>query len=145
MARRRTFKWSKNAREMVRQELSRSALAGDRIRLRDLTSALAQESGNPRDACLRFTRQMGVSQKRDYRAWTEKERAYLCSLWQSHSVAFIAADLNRPRPAIYAMLRRLGLRKNNKVKQIYASLADRIPGQTDATARAKLHAPGSAF
>jgi hypothetical protein len=104
--RRRAFRWSREAREMVRMELSRDA-AGEPVSLNKLISSLVRESGHPRDACLRFARQMGISRKRKYRAWSEEEQQQLLALLNSNSVAFIAGKLNRSRWAVYAHLRRL--------------------------------------
>jgi hypothetical protein len=104
--RRRAFRWSREAREMVRMELSRDA-AGEPVSLSDLISSLVRESGHPRDACLRFARQMGITQKRKYRVWSEEEHQQLLALLNSNSVAGIAGKLNRSHWAIYAQLRRL--------------------------------------
>jgi hypothetical protein len=106
IGRRRAFRWSRDAREMVRMELSRNA-AGEPICLNNLVSSLVRESGHPRDACLRFARQMGITQKRKYRAWSEEEHQKLLALLNSNSVAGIAGKLNRSRWAVYAHLRRL--------------------------------------
>jgi hypothetical protein len=104
--RRRAFRWSRNAREMVRLELSRN-VAGEPICLSNLVSSLVRESGHPRDACLRFARQMGITQKRKYRVWSEEEQQRLLVLLNSnYSVAGIAGKLNRSHWAIYAHLRR---------------------------------------
>jgi hypothetical protein len=107
IGRRRAFRWSRAAREMVRLELSRDA-AGETICLSNLVSSLVRESGHPRDACLRFARQMGIAQKRKYRVWPEEEQQQLLALLSSNSVAGIAGKLNRSRWAVYAQLRRLG-------------------------------------
>jgi hypothetical protein len=37
-------------------------------------------NGNPRDACLRFLRQMGVKERRSYREWTKTEQQRLLDL-----------------------------------------------------------------
>jgi hypothetical protein len=105
--RRRAFRWSREAREMVRLELSRDA-AGEPICMSELISSLVRESGHPRDACLRFARQMGITQKRKYRVWSEEEQQELLALLNSKNpVAGIAGKLNRSRWAVYAHLRRL--------------------------------------
>ena len=107
IGRRRAFRWSRDAREMVRMELSRDT-AGEPVCLSNLISSLVRESGHPRDACLRFARQMGITQKRKYRVWSEEEQQQLLALLNSNSVAGIAGKLNRSRWAVYAQLRRLG-------------------------------------
>jgi hypothetical protein len=91
---------------MVRRELSRDA-AGEAICLSNLVSSLVRESGHPRDACLRFARQMGITQKRKYRVWSEEEQQQLLALLNCNSVAGIAGKLNRSQWAVYAHLRRL--------------------------------------
>jgi hypothetical protein len=107
MVRRRDFKWSGCAREIVRTAMSGNA-DGRPVRLRDLISSLVRESGHPRDACLRFARPMGISHKRDYRGWSDEDRQRLLAL-KSDSVAVIAVKLNRSPWAVYAHLRRLRL------------------------------------
>jgi len=72
---RRMFRWPKEARELVRQYKERTSRSqehheGDR---RTLVTKLAEISGNPRDACLRFLRELGINQKRAYHEWTKPE------------------------------------------------------------------------
>ena len=72
---RRTFRWPKEARELVRQYKERTSRSqeyheGNR---RTLVTELAEISGNPRDACLRFLRELGINQKRAYHEWTKPE------------------------------------------------------------------------
>jgi hypothetical protein len=73
-ATRRTFRWPRATREMVRtylntapSELSRQDDHGAQIGLRALITRIAAVSGNPRGACWRFVRQSGVTSKRSYR------------------------------------------------------------------------------
>ncbi len=58
---------------MVRANLN----AGVQQRRR-LIAELAEKSGNPRDACLRFVRQLGVTTRRHYRKWPERDRVRRC-------------------------------------------------------------------
>lgn len=106
---RRTFRWSMQAREMVRTEIARARQENKPVMLPELVTALTRESGNPRAACFRFARQMGIEQKRDYRPWSEKEQQQLLYLLESQTVRAISSRLKRSRFAIYAMLHRLGI------------------------------------
>src|SRR5262245_23027846 len=100
---RRTFRWSKEARDIVRANLT----AGVHEQRR-LIAQLAEVSGNPRDACLRFARQLGVASKRHYREWPERDRVRLLRLVEIHPIREIARLIGRTEFAIYQMLRRLG-------------------------------------
>jgi hypothetical protein len=75
-AKRRTFHWSVEARQFVtdhrqRIEKVRDYRPGDR---EQILLKLVQISGNPRAACLRFLRRLGVAEKRSYREWTTREQ-----------------------------------------------------------------------
>jgi hypothetical protein len=99
---RRTFTWSKEARELVRNYL---IAGGERHKM---IASLAQITGYPRRACLRFARQIGVSAKRPYRKWTKKEIELLQQLCESHPLRTVALKLQRSQTAIRGMLDRLG-------------------------------------
>jgi hypothetical protein len=45
--------------------------------LQGLITRIAAVSGNPRAACWRFVRQMGITSKRNYRPWTKTEQQKL--------------------------------------------------------------------
>src|ERR1700739_2049944 len=82
---RRVFRWSKEATELVReykQRTKNSQEPNDIVRRR-LVSKLAEISGNPRDACLRFLHNVGVNQRRAYREWTKPEQQRLLDLISS--------------------------------------------------------------
>jgi hypothetical protein len=66
-------------------------------------------SGNPRDACLRFLRRLGVAEKRSYREWTTREQQRLIELMNDVPVAEAARVLRRPLASVRSMLHRLGL------------------------------------
>jgi hypothetical protein len=100
---RRTFKWPKEARDLVRDHL---LTGGERHKL---ITALAEISGHPRNACLRFARELGVTAKRPYRAWSPKEIEELLRLCGDSSVRLMALKLKRPETAIWGMLHRLGI------------------------------------
>src|SRR6267154_1599698 len=108
---RRMFRWPKEARELVRQykeRTSRSQEHHDADR-RTLVTTLAEISGNPRDACLRFLRELGVNQKRAYREWTKPEQQRLLDLVAAMPVEEAAKILRRPAGSVRSMLHRLGM------------------------------------
>lgn len=74
-----------------------------------LVTRLAEISGNPRDACLRFLQESGVHQKRRYREWTKPEQQRLLDLISSMPVEEVAKVLRRPSGSVRSMLHRLGL------------------------------------
>lgn len=71
--RRRTFRWPKEARELVRVHLNaqraqpRGQNSDNEVRV--LVTKLVEVSRNPRDACWRFMRQSGIAGRRAYRQW----------------------------------------------------------------------------
>src|SRR5713226_3033824 len=85
---RRMFRWPQEARELVSayKERLRTIPRGDGAVRRLLVARLVAVSGNPRDACLRFLRQLGVAQKRSYREWTKAEQQRLLDLVASMPV-----------------------------------------------------------
>lgn len=74
-----------------------------------LVSKLAAISGNPRDACLRLLRGLGVNQKRSYREWTKPEQQRLLDLIVTLPVEEAAKILRRPPGSVRSMLHRLGM------------------------------------
>jgi len=101
---RRTFRWSKEARDLVRSNITAQG-----PQRRELITKLAEASGNPRDACLRFAQQLGLVTNRQYREWIEPERRRLLRLVELHPVREIAKLMGRTEFSIYQMLRRLGI------------------------------------
>lgn len=118
---RRTFRWSKEARDLVRSNLSAHGK-----QLRGLIANLVQLSGNPRDACLRFAHQLGLETKRACREWREQERQQLLRLIKLHPVREVAKVMRRSEFSIYRMLRRMGasqtMRKDGFTKYSLAAL-----------------------
>jgi hypothetical protein len=106
---RRVFCWPEEARQLARDYQDRmgkaqgSGEAGRRI----LVTKLVQISGNPRDACLRFLRQLGVTQRRNYREWTKAEQQRLLDLTASLPVEEAARIMRRPPGSVRSMLHRL--------------------------------------
>jgi hypothetical protein len=114
-ARRRTFRWPGAAREMVRiyvgtisSEISGQDGHNTQMALQGLITRIAAVSGNPRAACWRFVRQMGITSKRSYRPWTKAEQQKLVDLIASHSLQEVTVLLRRSRTSAQAMLHRLG-------------------------------------
>lgn len=112
---RRVFLWSKQAKELVREYQERTTRSqqhneSDRCRL---VTKLAEISGYPRDACLRFLHgflhELGVHQKRAYREWTKPEQQRLLDLISSMPVEEAAKILRRPATSVRSMLHRLGV------------------------------------
>jgi|SRR5579862_154503 len=110
---RRVFRWSGAAREMVRgylhaKKYPQAARQGIPDNLKALVARLVEISGNPRDACRRFARLMGIREKQPCRRWTDKEQQKLLDMIASHPVHEVAGLLRRTMPSIHSMLRRLG-------------------------------------
>jgi hypothetical protein len=108
---RRVFRWSKEATELAREYKERTNRSQEHnaIGRRELVTMLAEISGNPRDACLRFLRELGVNQKRVYREWTKPEQQRLLDLISSLPVEEVAKILRRPAGSVRSMLHRLGM------------------------------------
>ena len=111
VTKRRTFRWPKEARELVRQYTERTSRSQEHTETgrRLLVTKLAAISGNPRDACLRFLRQLGLNQKRAYREWTKPEQQRLLDLITAMPVEEAAKILRRPAGSVRSMLHRLGI------------------------------------
>lgn len=99
----REFRWSKAARELVRANMNATG-----NELTDLVTKLVAESGNPRWACRRFVRSMGIRWKRPQRTWTTPEQQRLLKLIDLHPVTEIAKLMRRSHSSIWHMLYRLG-------------------------------------
>ena len=77
--------------------------------LNQLITMISQETGNPRDAYLRFARQLGLKTKRPYRRWSKREQDDLEHLLEPYPVRTVAMKLRREIHQIYGMCRRLGI------------------------------------
>ena len=108
---RRMFRWPKEARELVREYKERTSRSQEHTEIgrRKLVTKLAAISGNPRDACLRFLRELGVNQKRAYREWTKPEQQRLLDLISAMPVEEAAKILRRSAGSVRSMLHRLGI------------------------------------
>jgi len=104
---RREFRWSKTARDLVRANINASGKE-----LSALLTKLVEESGNPRWACRRFVRRMGVKSRRTYRTWTAPEQQRLLKLIDLHPINEVAKLMRRSESSIWHMLYRLGANAN---------------------------------
>lgn len=100
---RREFRWSRAARELVRASMGATG-----AEVSALVTRLEQESGNPRWACRRFARRMGIQSRRSHRAWTVQEHQRLLKLIDLHPISEIAKLMRRSESSIWHMLQRLG-------------------------------------
>jgi hypothetical protein len=108
---RQVFLWPKGAGELVRnyqESIGRGSEHNESDR-EGLIAKLAEISGNPRDACLRFLRHLGLAHKRNYREWTKPEQQRLLDLITSIPVEEAANILHRSSGSVRAMLHRLGM------------------------------------
>jgi hypothetical protein len=110
--RRRTFRWPTAAREIVRAYLSsaesRENSQGSQVALKVLVTKVAAVSGNPRGACWRFVRRLGIRSRRSYRPWTKPEQQKLLALISAHSLEEVTLLLRRSPTSLRSMLHRLG-------------------------------------
>lgn len=100
---RRESRWSKAARDFVRANIDATG-----AELSELVSRLVEESGNPRWACRRFVRSMGIRSRRPYRVWSEQEQQRLLKLIDLHAVTEISRLMRRSQSSIWHMLQRMG-------------------------------------
>ena len=110
-AKRRRFHWSVEARQFVTDHRPQIEKAGDHRGgdREQILSKFVQISGNPRGACLRFLRRLGLAEKRSYREWTTREQQRLIELIDDVPVEEAARILRRPPASLRSMLHRLGL------------------------------------
>ena len=108
---RHLFCWTKEARELVKAYKERTSRGHGQIEADRgiLLTKLAEISGNPRDACIRFLCRLGVTHKRSYREWTKPEQQRLLDLITMIPVEEAAKILHRPSASVRSMLHRLGI------------------------------------
>lgn len=110
---RRVFRWSREARELVREYVRTAGpqTTGDRraAELSQLITKLANITGHPRDACLRFVRQLGVADRNPYQGWTEVEKQRLVELSGRFPLREAARLLHRSYSSARSMLHHLGV------------------------------------
>jgi hypothetical protein len=100
---RRAFRWQKEARDLVR-----AYHQNGNADLKVLVARLAAQSGNPKDACLRFVRRIGPKSTKQYRIWTVTEQQRLLDLIACQPVAEVAKVMRRSQASVRSMLHRLG-------------------------------------
>lgn len=100
---RNQLRWSKTSRDLVRANANATGTG-----LSDLVTQLVGETGNPRWACWRLVRAMGVRSKRPQRTWNVPEQQRLLKLIDLHPVNEIARILRRSQSSVWHMLYRLG-------------------------------------
>lgn len=105
----RTFKWSRTARQTILANLNASG-----AELRRLITEISQQTGNPRDACLRFARQLGLKAKQHYRRWSKQDIQKMENDLEVHKVRRVAVGLGRTRNQVYGMMHRLGISGKEK-------------------------------
>lgn len=77
-------------------------------RLKNLVTELVQITGNPRDACRRFARQLGASGKQAYRYWSAGEEQRLLDLIALNPLSEVARMMRRSAKSISGKLHKLG-------------------------------------
>lgn len=109
---RRRFLWPPVAGELVRTHLSRKGLReaapDEHTEQKALITRLAAVSGNPKGACWRFARRLGLKSKPGSRPWTRPEQQRLLELIAAHSLAEVTLLLRRSSGSVRSMLHRLG-------------------------------------
>lgn len=112
VAGRRTFRWPEEARELVKayllREGQREARPCEKAAVEALITRVAAVSGNPRGACWRFVRRLGLKSKPSSRPWTKPEQQRLLELIASHSLAEVTLLMRRSSGSVRSMLHRLG-------------------------------------
>lgn len=109
---RRQYRWSQEARELVRRCASTQPSARDRgtreAELKVLLSKLVVVSGHPRRACWYFARQMGITAKQEYRKWTIAEQQRLLDLTGLNPLREVAKIMRRSERSLRSKLHKLG-------------------------------------
>jgi hypothetical protein len=108
---RRSFRWPEAAKNLIAyyREQAMETAGARGIDHNGMVDRLEKMSGNPRDACLRLLRRVGLAPKRSYREWTRPEQQRLADLIDSVPVQEAARILRRPPGSVRSMLCRLGL------------------------------------
>jgi|SRR5579872_364704 len=103
-------RWPKEARQLVADYFDsvRGSNENELAELRLLTTKLVTLTGNSREACRRFARQLGVRAKQPYRPWTKTDQQKLLDLIILNPPNEVARIMRRTPRAIRAMLHRLG-------------------------------------
>lgn len=108
---RRSYRWPKQARDLVTQFLKVTNDGGSkqsRSAQTTLITELAKLTGYPRYACSRFLRQNQAPTPLEPRPWTADDKQKLLDLISAESVPEVARLMHRSPSAIRTMLHRLG-------------------------------------
>jgi hypothetical protein len=108
-SKRQKFHWPSEAEQLVKAQGHQFHSSGRASNREQVISKLIQMSGNPRAACLRFMRRLGLAPQRSYREWTTGERQRLVELIEKVPIGEAARTLRRSPPSIRSMMHRLGL------------------------------------
>jgi hypothetical protein len=76
-SKRRKFHWPREAEQLVRAQGHQCYRSSRASKREQVISSLIQMSGNPRGACLRYMRRLGLASQRSYREWTTGEQRHL--------------------------------------------------------------------
>jgi hypothetical protein len=111
---RRSFKWSARAREIVSD-----GLKTHEFKLRPVVTQLTEITGYPRSACRRFARRMGFKYRIPHRHWPAPDRQRLLEILDKYSVAEAAHRMRCTKASIYSLLRRLKFNSSSR-KDFYS-------------------------
>jgi hypothetical protein len=109
---RRQYRWSKDARQLVKTYENGHQLAPDQAtreaRLKVIVSKLVALTGNPRRACWYFVRQLGITTKQEYRKWTVPEQQRLLDLMALNPLQEVGRIMRRSERSLRSKLHKLG-------------------------------------
>jgi len=108
---RRSYRWPKQARDLVTQFLNAAREGGgkkSRSAQTTLITQLAKLTGYPRYACSRFLKQAQAPTPLQARPWTADEKQKLLDLISAEALPEVARQMHRSPSAIRTMLHRLG-------------------------------------
>jgi hypothetical protein len=105
----RQYRWSQEARELVRTYASTERPAAGRATgdLKVLLGRLVAVTGHPRRACWYFVRQMSMV-KLQYRKWTPPEQQRLLDLMALNPLCEVAKIMGRSERSLRSKLHKLG-------------------------------------
>lgn len=106
------YRWSQEARELVRSYASTQPSVPERAtregELKELLSKLVVITGHPRRACRYFARQMGITAKQEYRKWTFREQQRLLDLMGLNPLSEVAKIMRRSERSLRSKLHKMG-------------------------------------
>src|SRR5581483_11138483 len=124
----RHLSWSHEDLALIQRNLR---VEGAEIRV--LITKLVEQSGNPRWACLRLVRRMGIHCKRPQKPWTVDEQQRLVKFIDLYPIPEIARLMRRSISSIWHMLYRIGANaKMGKDSFTKYTLANALHVRTEA-------------